>query len=196
MAETKEAAKGREESRRLYLIVGIGLGGSAVLWLAGFLLLRLFHIKTGAWNAVWGLAGISFLSAVLLPLPGATTAALTAVKGNLFLGTLGVLGAAAGGTIAAALLMGLGGLGRRTLAKHSHSKWRKKVLEWSKKAAQKWTYGGVFVLLCVPFIPRSPVLYAASLAELKPIPYLITVFAGTLVRNLIVLGVVVLPFLH
>jgi membrane protein YqaA with SNARE-associated domain len=181
---------------RLYVVVAATLFGSAILWLAGFLLLRFLHVRTGGWNAVWGLGGISFLSAVLIPLPGATSAALLAVRGNLFLGTLGVLGAALGGTLAALLLMGLGDLGRRTLQKHStHSKWRKKVLEWSKKLAAKWTYGGVFVLLVIPFIPRSPVLYAASLAELKPVPYLSTVFAGTLIRNLIVLGVVVIPFL-
>jgi hypothetical protein len=51
----------------------------------------------------------------------------------------------------------------------------------------KWTYAGVFVLLLPQFIPRAVVLYAAVLAKLHAVPFIGVVFAGTFVRNLLML---------
>ena len=62
------------------------------------------------------------------------------------------------------------------------------MLEWSHKLAKRWTYAGVVVLLIPQFIPKLVVLYATVLAKLRAIPFLIAVFVGVFLRNLLVLG--------
>jgi hypothetical protein len=187
--EAKQAFEDPDETPLgLSLWVGLILLAGAVLWLAGFLILRAAGQPTRAWDLVWGLSGISFLFA-FVPLPGFTSALLFALarKGWLF-GILGVAGAAVGGTAASALLLALGHTGRAYLRKRATKSPRaRKVLAWSKKAAKKWTYAGVFVLLIPQFIPRAVVLYAAVLAKLRTIPFLATVLAGTFARNLVML---------
>lgn len=172
----------------LSLWVGACLGIGAVLWLAGFLLMRAAGLETRVWNLVWGLAGISFLFA-FVPLPGFTSALLLALARKSWLfGLFGVAGAAVGGTIAAALLLALGHTGRAYLRKKATKDERaRKFLAWSKKAAKRWTYAGVFVLLIPQFIPRAVVLYAAVLAKLRTVPFLAVVLAGTFARNLLML---------
>lgn len=180
--------------RRLYLAVLVSTVGGAIAWFAGRLLLRPWPGALRPWDAAWGLAGISFLGAVILPIPGSTSAALVALRSQPFAAAIGVLGAAVGGTIGAALLHALGDTGRAFLRKHAeHRKWSRKTLQWSVALEKRWTYAGVGLLLCVPFIPRLVVLYAASLGELRPKPYLVAVFLGTFVRNLLVL-LAILPF--
>jgi uncharacterized membrane protein YdjX (TVP38/TMEM64 family) len=180
-------AEKADEPRRLYLWVGLLTVAGALLWLTGWFAFRAAGTDDKAWNTVWALTGISFLFA-FLPLPGVTSALLIALRNDWILGTLGVLGAAIGGTIAAGLLLALGHTGREHLRKRAtHSKRAKKALEWSKKAAVKWTYAGVFVLLLPQFIPRAVVLYAAVLAKLRAVPFIGVVFVGTFVRNLLML---------
>lgn len=189
-AAHKAAAVARDldqRPRRLALAVGLALGAGALLWLAGFLLLRLAGQPTRHWNAIWGLTGISFAFA-FLPLPGVTSVLLAAISGDWLLGLLGVGGAAIGGTVAAGLLLALGHEGRQFLRKKAtKSKRARRMLEWSGKAAKRWTYVGVFVLLIPQFIPRAVILYAAVLAKLRLLPFLATVLAGTFVRNLVML---------
>lgn len=184
-ADTSDDAD--DKPGKLAIWVSLAMAAGAILWLAGFLLLRSTDASTKGWNAVWGLSGISFLFA-FVPLPGVTSALLLSLRNNWFLGTLGVLGAAIGGTAAAGLLLALGHTGRVYLRKRAtKSKRARKILEWSKKAARKWTYAGVLVLLIPQFIPRAVVLYAAVLAKLRTIPFLAVVFVGTFLRNLIML---------
>jgi len=177
-----------EKPLGLSLWVGVCLAVGAILWLAGFLVLRATGTETRVWNLVWGIAGLSFLSA-FLPVPGSTATLLFALARKAWaLGLLGVAGAAAGGTIAAALLLALGHTGRTYLRKKATKSGRaRKFLSWSKKAAKKWTYAGVFVLLIPQLIPRAVVLYAAVFAHLRTVPFLIVVLAGTFARNLLML---------
>ena len=187
-ADPKELADGDDHAAPLYVWVGGILAAAAVVWFIGFLLFRAAGAETRTWNLVWGLSGISFLFA-FVPLPGVTSTLLFALarKGWL-LGILGVAGAAVGGTAAAGLLLALGHTGRAYLRKRATKSARaKKILEWSKKLAKKWTYAGVFVLLIPQFIPRAVVLYAAVLAKLRIVPFLIVVLAGTFARNLLML---------
>ena len=183
----QEVADKADEPRVLYTWVGLLTAAGALLWLAGWAWLRSAGQATGGWNAVWALSGVSFLFA-FFPLPGVTSALLVALRHNWFLGTLGVLGAAIGGTVAAGLLLALGHTGRAHLRKRAtHSKRAQKTLEWSKRLAKKWTYAGVLVLLIPQFIPRAVVLYAAVLAKLRAVPFLAVVLAGTFLRNLLML---------
>lgn len=183
-----EAGEKADDPKRLYLWVGIVAGAGAVLWLGGWLLLRAMGQGTKAWDTVWALTGVSFVFA-FLPLPTITSALLIALRGDWVLGTLGVLGAAIGGTVAAGLLLALGHTGRDFLKKKAtKSKRARKFLEWSKKFATKWTYVGVALLLVPQFIPRAVVLYAAVLAHLKAVPFLLAVFVGTFLRNLLILA--------
>lgn len=188
VAKVEDVAAKADDPRRLYLWVGILVGAGAVLWFTGWLTFRSLGIDSKTWDTVWALSGISFLFA-FVPLPGVTSALLLALRNNWLLGTAGVLGAALGGTIAAGLLLALGHTGRDFLKrKATKSKRARKALEWSKKAAVKWTYAGVFALLLPQFIPRAAVLYAAVLARLHAAPFLAVVFAGTFVRNLLMLA--------
>ena len=185
----KAAANLDERPTRLYLAGGIGLAAGALAWLAGWLLMRSAGWDTKPWNSVWGLAGVSFASSVVVPIPGVTAALLLALSRDPLLGAFGCLGAAVGSAVGAAVLLGLGHTGREALRKRAtKSKWKRKTLEWSEKAAKKWTYAGVAVLLVPQFIPKLVVLYAAVLAKLKAVPFLACVFAGVFVRNLLVLG--------
>jgi membrane protein YqaA with SNARE-associated domain len=178
-----------ERPARLYAAGAIGLAGGALLWLAGWLLLRSAGWGTGHWNALWALAGVSFASSVILPIPGVTATLLLALSREPVLGVFGCIGAAAGSVAGAAVLLALGHTGRKALRKHAtHSKWSRKTLEWSQKAAKKWTYAGVTVLLVPQFIPKVVVLYAAVLAKLRAVPFLACVFAGVFLRNVLVLG--------
>lgn len=189
-ADKVEATARRLEERPGHLSLWVGgiLAAAAVLWLVGFLTLRAAGADTRTWDLVWGLSGISFLFA-FVPLPGFTSAMLFALaRKGWFLGLLGVSGAAVGGTIAAGLLLALGHTGREYLRKRATKSERaRKMLAWSKKAAKKWTYGGVFLLLIPQFIPRAVVLYAAVLAKLRLAPFLVVVLLGTFARNLVML---------
>jgi len=196
--DAPRAAATPRQKARLYRAVALGLAAGAAIWLLGLLVLLAVHHRPHEWNALWALAGISFLGAVILPLPGFTSAALFAVRGEPVLAGFGVLGAAVGGTLGAGLLLALGDTGRSFLKRHAnHSAWSRKTLEWSVKLERRWTYVGVALLLVPPFIPRLVVLYAASVGELRTWPYLAAVFAGTFLRNalvyLAVLGLVHLP---
>jgi len=173
------------QRRRLWNWVGISLGAGIALWLVGWLLLAwLAPDWTKPWHALCALAGISFLGAVILPVPGSTTTLLVILRSNLLLGGAGVLGAAIGGTVGAALLFGLGDLGKAVLERRAkHSAWSRKVLHWSKALVQRWTYAAVGLLIVPPFLPRMAVLYPAVLLRLHVVPFLIAVFAGTVVRN-------------
>lgn len=175
-----------DEPRRLYLWVGLILAAGGVLWGAGRLAFRAAVQDAKAWDSIWGLSGISF---AFLPLPGFTATLLFALaRKGWALGVLGVAGAAVGGTVAAGLLLALGHTGRAYLRKKATKSARaKKFLAWSKKAAKRWTYVGVFLLLIPQFIPRAVVLYAAVLAKLKAAPFLVVVLAGTFARNLLML---------
>lgn len=177
-----------ERPARLYAAGGIGLAIGALLWLAGWLFLRSAGLGTGHWNAVWALAGVSFANSVLVPIPGITATLLLALSPHPVLGLFGCLGAAGGSTTGAALLLGLGHTGRRALRKRAtHSRWSRRTLEWSEKAAKRWTYAGVTVLLVPQFIPKLVVLYAAVLAKLRAVPFLACVLVGVFLRNLVVL---------
>lgn len=183
----KELAKKADDPRRLYLWVGVLAAAGAVLWLAGWLAFRSAGGDAKAWNTIWALTGISFLFA-FVPLPGVTSALLLTLRNDWFLGALGVLGAALGGTAAAGLLLALGHTGREHLRRRAtRSERARKALEWSKRFAVKWTYAGVFVLLLPQFIPRAAVLYAAVLAKLQAAPFLAVVLLGTFGRNLLML---------
>jgi hypothetical protein len=188
LAPGVEAAAKVDEPRRLYAWVGALLAAGAVVWLSGWLALRGIDAGTQAWNSIWGLSGISFLFA-FVPLPGFTSALLLGLaRKGWVLGLLGVTGAAIGGTVAAGLLLALGHTGRAYLRKKATRNDRaRRFLAWSRKAAKRWTYVGVFVLLIPQFIPRAAVLYAAVLAKLKAAPFLAVVLAGTFVRNLLML---------
>lgn len=184
-----DAGKLDERPRRLYWVTAIATAAGAILWIIGWLLLRSQGSDPQTWNAVWLLAGVSFLSSVLLPIPGITATLLLALSRHPLLGAFGVLGAALGSTLGAALLLGLGKEGRERLRKRAtHSKWSRKTLGWSKALAQKWTYFGVAILLVPQFIPKLVVLYAAVLVELRAIPFLAACFVGVFLRNLAVLG--------
>jgi membrane protein YqaA with SNARE-associated domain len=137
---------------------------------------------------LWEVAGVSFLGAVVLPLPGATSAALFSMRANLVLGSFAVIGAAIGGTVGGALLLAGGEAGRRAMARRvRHEAWARRWMEWSDRLVRHWTYLGVAALLVPPFVPRVAVLYPAISLRLKPLPFVVAVFAGTLARNLIVL---------
>jgi uncharacterized membrane protein YdjX (TVP38/TMEM64 family) len=176
-----------DDPRTLYVWVALITLAGAVLWLAGWLALRSIGADADQWNTVWALTGVSFVFA-FVPLPGITSALLLALRNHWGLGLTGVLGAAIGGTLAAGILLALGHTGREHLRRHAtHSARAKKALEWSRKAAVKWTYAGVFVLLLPQFIPRAVVLYAAVLAKLRAAPFLAVVLLGTFARNLLML---------
>jgi membrane protein YqaA with SNARE-associated domain len=188
--QAREAGRRLDERpSRLYAAGGLGLAAGGLLWLAGWLFLRNAGWSTDHWNALWALAGVSFANSVIVPLPGITATLLYALSGEPILGLVGCLGAAAGSTVGAAVLLGLGHTGRQALRKRAtHSAWSRKTLEWSGKAAKRWTYAGVAVLLVPQFIPKLVVLYAAVLAKLKAVPFLACVFVGVFLRNLLVLG--------
>lgn len=185
-ASNKSAAGPREKGspRRLYIAVAIAVAAGALLWGIGRLLLHNAEADPSTWNAVWLVSGISFVGATVLPTPGTTLAVLLSLRLDPLAGTLAVLGAAIGGTLAAGLLLALGDTGRAVLRKRAtKSKRSRRFLEWSKKLEHRWTYVGVALLLIPWFIPRSPVLYAAVLGDLRRIPFLIVVFVGTFLRN-------------
>ncbi|MHB1260994.1 MAG: hypothetical protein ACYC2H_04680 [Thermoplasmatota archaeon] len=189
VATLVEAGHLDERPRRLYAAAGLATTAGALVWLAGRLIASASGHSTESWDAVWTLAGVSFLSSVILPIPGITATLLLVLSRHPLLGTFGVLGAALGSTLGAALLLGLGHTGREVLRKRAtHSRWSRRTLEWSKAMAKKWTYVGVAVLLVPQFIPKLVVLYAAVLAQLKAVPFLAAVFVGVFLRNLVVLG--------
>lgn len=175
--------------RRLVLVAWGCLGVGFLIWLPGrFLFLATGH-SAGRWDSTWGLAGVSFLSSVVVPIPGATAALLLALSHDPVLGLFAVLGAALGSTAGACLLLALGNAGRAHLQKRAtHSAWARATLDWSTRLAMRWTYLGVAVLLVPQFIPKLVVLYAAALARLRALPYLVAVFVGVALRNLVVLG--------
>jgi membrane protein YqaA with SNARE-associated domain len=178
-----------EDHRRLYTMAGLVAGGGVVIWALGLGLAVLFGWPMRNWNAVWGLAAVSFLSSSVFPIPGLGAGLLLALSDDFWLGTFGVLGSTIGSTVAAAVLLALGHTGRAYLRRRATGSARKRrFLEWSKKFAKKWTYVGVGLLLVPNFIPKFAVLYAAVLAHLRAVPFLVAVFAGVFVRNLIVLG--------
>ncbi len=174
-----------EHPDRLFRWVGVVMACAAALWLAGFLFLWTTDRPTTNWNTIWGLSGISFLFA-FLPLPGITSALLLGISWSWTLGLLGVGGAAIGSMVASGILLGLGHEGREFLRKKATKSDRaRRLLAWSQRAAKKWTYVGVFLLLIPQFIPRAVTLYAAVLAKLRTLPFLVTVLAGTFVRNFV-----------
>jgi hypothetical protein len=181
----------RSERRHLLrLVLGI-LVGSAAVYGIGLGVLSWLDVPAKGWTLFWLQALSSLLGAVLLPLPGATVALLAAVRGQWWLGLLSTLGTAAGGTAGAAILYVLGGAGRAMLERKAKKSERsRKVLAWSRKLVGRWTYTAIALLLVPPVVPRPIVLYAASTQRLKQAPYLACVFAGLLVRNLILLFVV------
>lgn len=189
-AMDKLRAAGEEADRhpgRLVRWASIVLAVSLALWLAGFLVFRQVGTPTRYWNIIWGLSGISFLF-VFVPLPGFTASLLLALSFDWVLGLTGVAGAAVGCTIASAILLALGHEGREMLRrKATKSPRARRLLEWSQRAAKRWTYVGVFLFLIPQFIPRAVTLYAAILAKLRTLPFLVTVFLGTYVRNLVML---------
>ncbi|HUR61163.1 MAG TPA: VTT domain-containing protein [Candidatus Thermoplasmatota archaeon] len=179
------------QRRRLLRLVLWLVAGSLLLYGIGLGVLVWLHLTTVGWTSFWLQALSSLLGAVLLPIPGATTALLVAVRGHWVLGIMSVLGTAAGGTAGAAILHILGGAGRAMLERKAKKSERsRKILAWSRKLVGKWTYLGVALLLVPPFVPRPIVLYAASTQHLKQVPYLLCVFAGLLARNLILLAIV------
>jgi len=166
-----------------------------MVWLAVAGALFLLHPAWSAgWNSLCLLAGVSFLGAVVLPLPGATTAALVGLHASPVLATLAVLGAAVGGTAGAALLHGLGAAGRHAMKAHARRPWARRFLHWSQRLVKHWTYVGVAALLVPPFIPRVAVLYPAAVLQLRTAPFLVAVFVGTLLRNAVVLLAITLAW--
>ena len=181
----RAASQADADPRRMFRWVTVVLLAAGAVWLAGFLLLGATGRPTASWNTIWGLSGISFLFA-FLPLPGVTSALLLGISWSWTLGLLGVGGAAIGSMVASGVLLALGHEGREFLRRKATKSGRaRRVLEWSKRAAKKWTYVGVFVLLIPQFIPRAVTLYAAVLAKLRTLPFLVTVLAGTFARNFV-----------
>ena len=187
--------KGDEEDdhRRIWLLTGACVVAGALLWLAGWgLLAWLAPDWVAKWHGLWALAGVSFLGAVILPFPGGTAALMALYRDDLLVGGAGVLGTAIGGTVGAALLHGLGSAGREWLKKKAHKGgWRRRLLAWSERLVQRWTYLAVGVLLVPFFIPRVVVLYPAVTLRLRAVPFLAVVFVGTLVRNAIYFAAIV-----
>jgi membrane protein YqaA with SNARE-associated domain len=179
----------------LFVLVGLSLGAGLVVWAAGFFLLRATQASfLSGWNAMWGLGGINFLTSVAVPLPGAATAVLLTLRGHWVASCFAVLGAAVGGTLGAAFLLGMGKVARQRLERRAdRSKFSRRLLDFSTRFVKHWTYAGVGLLLIPPFIPRAIVLYAAMLLRLRTVPYLLVVFVGTLVRELIVMLIVNVP---
>ena len=68
-----ESREGKEDPRRLYWAAAIGVAGGAVLWLAGRFALVAAGGSGHTWDALWALAGVSFLNSVLVPV-GSTRA--------------------------------------------------------------------------------------------------------------------------
>ena len=177
------------ERRRLYRACAYAMAAGAILWLSGWLALRGAGANTHNWDAVWALAAVSFLSSVLIPIPGVTAALLLALSRSPLLGTFAVLGAAFGSMLGAALLLALGKAGRDRLRRRATNSARaRRTLEWSKKLETRWTYAGVVLLLIPQFIPKLVVLYAAVLVQLRTAPFLAAVFVGVFLRNLTVLA--------
>ena len=176
-----------DQPRLLAAWVAACLAVGAVFWFVGWLALGGLAADTKDWDTVWALGGVSFLFA-FLPLPGVTSALLLTLSRDWVLGTLGVAGAAIGGTAAAGLLLALGHTGRAHLRRRATKSPRaQRLLEMSQRAAKRWTYAAVLVLLVPQFIPRAVVLYAAVLAKLRAAPFLAVVLGGTFVRNFLML---------
>lgn len=158
------------------------------LWAAGAMALRGFAPEAARpWDAVWGLAAVSFLAAVAIPVPGATSALLISLAESPWLLAAGVLGAAAGGTAGAAVVHYIGGALLRGLEKRAkRNGWSRALLKAGERFAHHWTYLGIAVLVSLPFMPRSAIFYVASILGLKLLPYLAAAFLGHLVRNSLV----------
>jgi membrane protein YqaA with SNARE-associated domain len=174
------------------LLVLMILAAGALLWLLGWgILLFAWPGAVASWNALWAVAAVSFLGAFAIPLPGATSALLVALRTSPILAAAGVLGAAVGGTLGAAVLvLAARALRPRLEKKAEKTRWSRAMLRGAERLVHRWTYVGVAVLLSLPVVPRAVVLYAASVLKLKPRPFLVAVFVGTLVRNaLVALGV-------
>jgi uncharacterized membrane protein YdjX (TVP38/TMEM64 family) len=156
--------------------------GGALVWLAGWLMFRAAGNETGTWDALWALAGVSFLS-------GITATLLLVLSRYPLLGFFGCIGAAVGSAAGASLLLGLGHTGREILRhRATKSRWSRRTLEWSVRLAKRWTYVGITVLLVLQFIPKLVTLYAAVLVNLRTVPFLVAVLVGVFLRNLAVLG--------
>lgn len=182
------AAKLDERPRRLYIVGGVAVAVGAVAWLLGRFLFVAQGVPVSYWDATWSLAGISFVNSVFVPVPGITAALLLSLSPRPVLGTIACLGAAAGSTSGAAVLLGLGHEGRRILRKRAtHTAWARKTLAWSTRLATRWTYAAVVILLILQFIPKLVTLYAAILVHLRAIPFLAAVYLGVFLRNVAVL---------
>lgn len=68
------------------------------------------------------------------------------------------------------------------------------VMRWSQKqavkAAQKWGYVGLAVILSIPFYPDTITIYAFSILESDYLKFTIAVFAGSVMRLVITIAFV------
>ncbi len=183
----KAAADGSHDNLFLWISVAACVAVGAVAWFIGVSMLRDGGHDTEGWNRIWALTGISFLFA-FVPLPGVTTALMLYFRNDWRMASWAILGATVASVVAASLMLVLGRVGRRILEKKAtHGKWRQKLLAFSQKAATKWTYGAILVLLIPQFIPRAVVLYTAVVARLRTTPFLAAVAVGVALRNLVMM---------
>jgi membrane protein YqaA with SNARE-associated domain len=170
-----------ESANRITMIL---VASGAAFWLLG--LIALWHAERSAvppWNAVWGVAGVSFLGSFAIPLPGTTTAIFAALRTSPLLASAAVLGATFGGSLSAAILLQAGDLLRDKLErKAKKGRFANSFLKWAKKLVGRWTYVAIVGLLALPFMPRAPVLYAASLIEARFLPVIGAIALGHFLR--------------
>ncbi|HEV8361444.1 MAG TPA: hypothetical protein VGR28_13425 [Candidatus Thermoplasmatota archaeon] len=179
---------GRLTVRQQHVLLLLVLLGFVAVWASGTLLVEAWApASRAAWDAAWILALVSFLAAIAVPLPGATTGVLLALRHDPTLLAWGIGGAAAGGTVGAAVVFYVGGALRRSLERRAHrSAWARRVVAWGEHVARHRSYPGIAALLSVPLVPRPPVLYLGSVLNLRLLPFLAAVFVGMVVRTSIV----------
>lgn len=175
---------GEVDERTATKITALSIAGGIVLWALGAAALwYVSRSAVGPWNAVWGVAGVSFVGSFAVPLPGSTTAIFAMLRTNVFLAAFAVLGATIGATSSAALMLRAGDTLRDKLEKRAKKgRIAQGFLRWTKKLVNRWTYLAIVGLLSLPFLPRAPVLYAASLIEARFVPVATAILVGHFLR--------------
>ncbi len=175
---------GELDERTATKITAWTIAGGILLWALGAAALwYMARAALGPWNAVWGVAGVAFVGSFAVPLPGSTTAIFAILRTNVFLAACAVLGATVGATLSAALMLRAGGTLRDKLEKKAKKgRFASWFLRWAKKLVNRWTYAGIVALLALPFVPRAPILYAASLIEARFGPVATAILVGHFLR--------------
>lgn len=159
---------------------------AGLLWLSGTLLLRqLAPDAVRYWDLGWGVWAAAFLAMLLVPAP--FEPALLAAQGTAE-EVVAVLATALGLSMAAAVAYLVGDLFRSSARRYERrSRVVRAILGATRRIRGNWVYAFFGVLLAVPGMIDSGVVYVFAILGLRLWPFLLAVFLSGVVRAILVL---------